>query len=59
MPMDITGTDILQETASGKREFQFIQGPVFANIVLADEINRAPPRLRQPCWKRCKSIALP
>lgn len=44
MPMDITGTDILQETAGGKREFQFIQGPVFANIVLADEINRAPPK---------------
>jgi MoxR-like ATPase len=44
MPMDITGTDILQETDSGKREFQFIAGPVFANIVLADEINRAPPK---------------
>jgi MoxR-like ATPase len=44
MPMDITGTDILQETAQGKREFQFVHGPVFANIVLADEINRAPPK---------------
>jgi MoxR-like ATPase len=44
MPMDITGTDILQETAGGKREFQFVHGPVFANIVLADEINRAPPK---------------
>jgi MoxR-like ATPase len=44
MPMDITGTDILQEGASGKREFQFMHGPVFANIVLADEINRAPPK---------------
>jgi MoxR-like ATPase len=43
MPMDITGTDILQDQAGGKREFQFIHGPVFANIVLADEINRAPP----------------
>ena len=43
MPMDITGTDILQDGASsGKREFEFIKGPVFANIVLADEINRAP-----------------
>lgn len=43
MPMDITGTDILQETADGgRREFEFIKGPVFANIVLADEINRAP-----------------
>jgi MoxR-like ATPase len=42
MPMDITGTDILQESAGGRREFQFVRGPVFANIVLADEINRAP-----------------
>ena len=43
MPMDITGTDILQESpGGGKREFEFVKGPVFANIVLADEINRAP-----------------
>lgn len=44
MPMDITGTDILQDGANGRREFQFVHGPVFANIVLADEINRAPPK---------------
>ncbi|MCA9126992.1 MAG: AAA family ATPase [Planctomycetales bacterium] len=44
MPMDITGTDILQENEGGRREFQFVKGPVFANIVLADEINRAPPK---------------
>ncbi len=44
MPMDITGTDILQDGAGGKREFEFVHGPVFANIVLADEINRAPPK---------------
>jgi MoxR-like ATPase len=42
MPMDITGTDILQEDANGRRAFEFAKGPVFANIVLADEINRAP-----------------
>ena len=42
MPMDITGTEILQELPGGKREFEFVRGPVFANIVLADEINRAP-----------------
>ena len=43
MPMDITGTDILQDDAlGGKRAFEFVKGPVFANIVLADEINRAP-----------------
>ena len=44
MPMDITGTDILQDTAGGKRELEFVHGPVFANMVLADEINRAPPK---------------
>lgn len=44
MPMDITGTDILQDSVGGKREFQFIRGPVFANVVLADEVNRAPPK---------------
>src|SRR3954452_2396532 len=44
MPMDITGTDILQDAVGGKREFQFVHGPVFANIVLADEISRAPPK---------------
>ena len=42
MPMDITGTDILQETPGGERRFEFVRGPIFANIVLADEINRAP-----------------
>src|ERR671922_113695 len=44
MPMDITGTDILQDGANGRREFEFVHGPVFANLVLADEINRAPPK---------------
>ncbi|MDB6079850.1 MAG: ATPase associated with various cellular 3 [Akkermansiaceae bacterium] len=43
MPADITGTDIIQENGlGGRREFEFVRGPVFANIVLADEINRAP-----------------
>ncbi len=42
MPMDITGTEILQETHGGKREFEFVRGPLFANVVLADEVNRAP-----------------
>ena len=45
MPSDITGTDIIQEdTATGRREMVFAPGPVFANIVLADEINRTPPK---------------
>ena len=42
MPMDITGTDILQENPGDKRAFEFVKGPLFANIILADEINRAP-----------------
>lgn len=45
MPSDITGTDILHEDKStGSREFRFLKGPIFANIVLADEINRTPPK---------------
>src|ERR1041385_4630233 len=45
MPSDITGTDILQETDTpGRRAFVFVKGPVFANIILADEINRTPPK---------------
>ncbi len=45
MPADITGTDVLQENRStGQREFRFIQGPLFHNVVLADEINRTPPK---------------
>ncbi len=45
VPSDITGTELLEEdAATGHRTFRFVRGPVFANIVLADEINRAPPR---------------
>ena len=45
VPSDITGTEIMEEdTATGGRSFRFLKGPIFANIVLADEINRAPPR---------------
>src|SRR3989344_2673641 len=44
MPSDITGTYIIQETDGGKRVFKFQPGPLFANIVLADEINRATPK---------------
>ena len=45
MPSDITGTDILQEDpSSGRRQFQFLKGPIFTNILLADEINRTPPK---------------
>jgi len=45
MPSDITGTEVLEQDAStGRRVFRFIEGPVFANVVLADEINRTPPK---------------
>jgi MoxR-like ATPase len=45
MPSDITGTELLEEDhATGKRVFKFVQGPIFGNVVLADEINRAPPK---------------
>ncbi|HBK78262.1 MAG TPA: AAA family ATPase [Nitrospinae bacterium] len=44
MPSDITGTDILDVTAEGRRAFRFIRGPVFSQILLADEINRTPPK---------------
>lgn len=44
MPSDITGTNIIQEDEHGRREFRFQQGPVFANLVLADEVNRATPK---------------
>jgi MoxR-like ATPase len=44
MPSDITGTNVLEEDDSGRRRFRFVEGPVFTNILLADEINRTPPK---------------
>ena len=45
MPADITGTDIIEENRStGQREMRFLEGPLFSNIILADEINRTPPK---------------
>jgi MoxR-like ATPase len=44
MPSDITGTDIIQEDEAGRRQMMFAPGPIFSNIVLADEINRTPPK---------------
>src|SRR6202046_3361239 len=44
MPSDILGTEVLEESASGKRSFRFLSGPVFAQLLMADEINRASPR---------------
>jgi MoxR-like ATPase len=44
MPADITGMEILEETGEGRRRMQFVKGPIFANVILADEINRTPPK---------------
>ncbi len=44
MPSDILGTEILEEPTPGKRAFRFVKGPVFAELLMADEINRASPR---------------
>jgi MoxR-like ATPase len=44
MPADITGTEILEESGDGHRRLQFVKGPIFANVILADEINRTPPK---------------
>ncbi|HEY3841023.1 MAG TPA: MoxR family ATPase [Bryobacteraceae bacterium] len=44
MPSDITGTDIIDEDSAGHRAWTFVQGPIFANVLLADEINRTPPK---------------
>ncbi len=44
MPSDITGTMVLDELPDGRREFRFVRGPIFANVLLADEINRTPPK---------------
>ena len=44
MPADITGTEILEQDSDGRRHLQFVKGPIFANVILADEINRTPPK---------------
>src|SRR5437667_4657806 len=44
MPADITGTEILEQEADGHRRMQFVKGPIFGNVILADEINRTPPK---------------
>jgi MoxR-like ATPase len=44
MPSDITGTNVLEEDERGRRDFRFVEGPIFTNILLADEINRTPPK---------------
>ena len=57
MPSDITGTEVIEEDKStGGRSMRFVRGPVFANVLLADEINRTPPQdAGGACWRRCRS----
>jgi MoxR-like ATPase len=61
MPADVTGTNIIAETAEGRREFQFQRGPVFTNVLLADEINRATPKtqsaLLEAMQEHCVTVA--
>ena len=56
MPSDIIGTEVIEEDrVSGRREIRFIPGPIFANVILADEINRTPPRRKRRCSRRCRN----
>src|SRR5258708_13520368 len=48
MPSDITGTNVLEEPEAGRRSFRFVPAPIFSNIILADEINRTPPKTQPP-----------
>jgi MoxR-like ATPase len=58
MPADITGTNVLSETEGGRREFVFRRGPVFANILLADEINRATPKTQSALLEAMQESAV-
>ena len=56
LPADLTGTMIYSQK---KEEFMVKKGPIFANFILADEINRAPAKVQSACWKLCKNDKLP
>ncbi|XHR30663.1 MAG: AAA family ATPase [Chthoniobacteraceae bacterium] len=61
MPGDITGSEIIEETGEGKRSFRFVKGPLFTQLLLADEINRTPPKtqaaLLEAMQERCVTVA--
>ncbi len=61
MPTDITGSEILEETDEGGRQFRFVQGPLFTQLLLADEINRTPPKtqaaLLEAMQEKCVTVA--
>jgi MoxR-like ATPase len=59
MPSDITGTDVLQQDAeTGERRFQFVPGPVFTHVLLADEINRTPPKTQAALLEAMQELAV-
>jgi len=59
MPSDITGTEVLEEDAeTGRRLFQFVPGPVFANVILADEINRTPPKTQAALLQAMQELSV-
>jgi MoxR-like ATPase len=59
MPSDITGTEVIQEDkATGLRQFKFLRGPIFANIVLADEVNRTPPKTQAALLEAMQELAV-
>ena len=58
MPSDITGTEILEENSGGHREMVFVKGPIFANVVLADEINRTPPKTQAALLEAMQEFAV-
>jgi len=55
MPSDILGTEVLEESQTGKRNFRFISGPIFAQLLMADEINRASRARSRRCYRRCRN----
>ncbi len=59
MPADVIGTNVVLETPKGRRKFEFQNGPIFANLVLADEINAQPPRRSRRCLRQCRSDRSP
>jgi MoxR-like ATPase len=58
MPTDITGTDILEETDGGSRRFRFVKGPIFCNLLLADEINRTPPKTQAALLEAMQELSV-
>lgn len=56
MPADIVGTTLISEDDAGRKTFRFEPGPIFANLILADEINRATPKTQSALLERCRNI---